>query len=112
MGRVLWTFQPAFGRPLRYGCWIEPVRGGGRSQGIGTGEQKGLPKVDYQLDESDPDVAVLRRQDGTFVAAFSTSGATREGILEAAEEDYRNLLEAHSSGALGHREGASRKRSA
>jgi hypothetical protein len=103
VGRVLWTFLPAFGRPLRHGCWIEPVRGGGRSQGIGTEEQEGLPKVDYHLDESDPDVVVLRRQDGTFVAAFSASGATREGISEAAEEDYRKLLEAYSSGSLSHR---------
>ena len=31
---------------------------------------------------------VLRRQDGTFVAAFSAQGATREGIVEAAKEDY------------------------
>jgi hypothetical protein len=36
-----------------------------------------LPKFDYHLDESDPDVLVLRRQDGTFVAAFSACGATR-----------------------------------
>jgi hypothetical protein len=47
----------------------------------------------YYLDESDPDVFILRRQDGTFVAAFSARGATREGIVEAAKEDYRNLLE-------------------
>jgi hypothetical protein len=84
----------------------------GKSQGIGTEEQKGLPKVNYHLDVSDPDVAVLRRQDGTFVAAFSVSGATREGISEAAEEDYRNLLQAHSSGSLGHREDDARTRSA
>jgi hypothetical protein len=45
------------------------------------------------LDESDPDVIVLRRQDGAFVAAFSASGVTREGIVEAAKEDYRALLE-------------------
>jgi hypothetical protein len=51
-----------------------------------------LPKIDYYLDESDPDVVVLRRQDGAFVAAFSARGATREGILEAAKEDYRKLL--------------------
>jgi hypothetical protein len=42
----------------------------------------------YYLDESDPDVLVLRRQDGTFVAAFSAQGATREGIAQAAKEDY------------------------
>ncbi len=51
-----------------------------------------LPKFDYYLDESDPDVVVLRRQDGAFVAAFSALGATREGIAEAAKEDYRQLL--------------------
>jgi hypothetical protein len=51
-----------------------------------------LPKIDYYLDESDPDVVVLRRQDGAFVAAFSALGATREGIAEAAKEDYRQLL--------------------
>jgi hypothetical protein len=51
-----------------------------------------LPKVDYYLDESDPDIVVLRRQDGAFVAAFSALGATTEVIVEAAEEDYRKLL--------------------
>ena len=51
-----------------------------------------LPKIDYYLDESDPDVVVLRRQDGAFVGAFSARGATRKGILEAAKEDYRKLL--------------------
>jgi hypothetical protein len=52
-----------------------------------------LPKFDYYLDESDPDVLVLRRQDGSFVAAFSARGATKEGIVEAAKKDYRALLE-------------------
>src|SRR5215217_3139746 len=51
-----------------------------------------FPKFDYYLDESDPDVVVLRRQDGAFVAAFSARGATTEGIVEAAKEDYRQLL--------------------
>ncbi len=51
-----------------------------------------LPSFDYLLDESDPDVLVLRRQDGTFVAAFSARGATKEGIVEAAEQDYGALL--------------------
>jgi len=51
-----------------------------------------LPKFDYYLDESDPDIVVLRRQDGAFVAAFSALGATREGLVEAAKEDYRKLL--------------------
>ena len=52
---------------------------------------EGLPES-YYLDESDPDVLVLRRQDATFVAAFSAQGATKEGIVEAAKEDYGALL--------------------
>jgi hypothetical protein len=55
-----------------------------------------LPRFDYYLDESDLDVAVLRRQDGTFVAAFSAQGATKEGIVEAAREDYQQLMEANT----------------
>jgi hypothetical protein len=55
-------------------------------------EEPKLPKFHYYIDESDPDVVVLRRQDGSFVAALSALGATREGILEAAKEDYRQLL--------------------
>ena len=63
----------------------------------GSGERKGLPKFDYHLDESDPDVLVLRRQDSAFVATFSVRGGSREGILEAAKEDY----EARSRGDRG-----------
>jgi hypothetical protein len=55
-------------------------------------DEEMLPKFDYYLDESDPDVVILRRQDGAFVAAFSARGATTEGIAEAAKEDYRKLL--------------------
>ena len=55
-------------------------------------EEPALP-ASYYLDESDPDVLILRRQDDTFVAAFSAQGATREGIVEAAREDYKSLLE-------------------
>jgi len=40
-----------------------------------------LPKIDYYLDESEPDILVLRRQDDAFVAAFSAQGATKEGML-------------------------------
>jgi hypothetical protein len=54
-----------------------------------------LPKFDYHLDESDPDIVILRRLDGAFVAAFSARGATREGIVEAAKEDYGRLAEAN-----------------
>ena len=59
-----------------------------------------LPKIYYFLDESDPDILLLRRQDGSFVAAFSASGATREGIVEAAREDYWELVQSHTD-ALG-----------
>jgi hypothetical protein len=75
-------------------------------------EEKMLPKFDYYLDESDADIVLLRRQDGAFAAAFSARGATKEGILEAAKEDYGRLLEANAEllGLLG--EGGERKRSA
>jgi hypothetical protein len=39
----------------------------------------------YFLDCSDPDIFVLLCQDGSFVAAFSARGVTREGIIEALE---------------------------
>jgi hypothetical protein len=55
-----------------------------------------FPAFNYYLDESDPDIVILRRQDGSFVAAFSAWGATREGIVEAAKEDYRELIRAHT----------------
>jgi hypothetical protein len=55
-----------------------------------------LPKFRYDLDESDPDVVLLRRQDGAIAAAFSARGATKEGIMRAAEEDYRALLREHA----------------
>jgi hypothetical protein len=57
-------------------------------------EEEMLPNFEYHLDESDPDVVVLRRQDGAFVAAFSARGATREAIVEAAKEDYWKLIRA------------------
>jgi hypothetical protein len=59
-------------------------------------EEPKFPKFDYHLDESDPDIAVLRRQDGAFVAAFSARGAIREGVVDAAKEDYQALLEEHA----------------
>jgi hypothetical protein len=61
-------------------------------------EETPLPKFDYYLDELDPDILVLRRQDGSFAAAFSARGATREGIREAAEEDYQFLIREHRDG--------------
>jgi len=70
-----------------------------------------LPKIDYYLDESDPDIVVLRRQDSSFVAAFSAQGATREGIVEAAKEDYWKAIEANAQ-SLGLREDSDRQKSA
>ena len=58
-------------------------------------DEPSLPKIDYYFDESDPDILALRRQDGSFVAAFSARGATKEGIVEAAREDYAALLGAN-----------------
>ena len=75
-----------------------------------TKEEQLFPKFDYYIDESDPDVVVLRRQGGSFVAAFSARGATREGIVEAAKEDYVKLIEANAE-SLGLREDGNRKRS-
>ena len=63
-------------------------------EGCAVAERE-LPKFDYYVDESDTDILVLRRQDGTFVAAFSAGGATTEGLVEAAEKDYRALLCEH-----------------
>jgi hypothetical protein len=74
-------------------------------------EQLLLAKFDYYIDKSDPDVVIPRRQDGALVAAFSARGATREGIVEAAKEDYRRLIEANAD-LLGLRGAGDRKRSA
>ena len=54
-----------------------------------------FPKFNYYLDESDPDIVILRRQDASFVAAFSARGVTKEGLIEAAKEDYRELVRIH-----------------
>jgi len=56
------------------------------------------PPFSYILDESDPDIVILRRSDGSFVAAFSARGVTPDGIIEAAQEDYRRLLAPRLSG--------------
>jgi hypothetical protein len=44
-------------------------------------EEEVSPVFEYHLDESDPYILVLRRQDDTFVAAFSAMGVTPEGIV-------------------------------
>ena len=53
----------------------------------------------YYLDESDPDIITLCRDDGTFVAAFSAQGATRQGIIEAALQNSRNLADPNTGTA-------------
>ena len=52
----------------------------------------------YTLDGSDPDVAILRRPDGSFSAAFSAMGMTRTGIVCAIEDDRRRYPEAYEQG--------------
>jgi hypothetical protein len=59
-------------------------------KGMNLGMEDAMLPPGYYLDESDPDIITLRREDGTFVAAFSAQGATREGIIEAAMQDSRN----------------------
>ena len=47
----------------------------------------------YYLADSDPDIWILRRQDDSFVAAYSARGETKKSIIEAAKEDYRQLIQ-------------------
>jgi hypothetical protein len=82
-----------------------------RLGGESVGDESLLPKFDYYLDESDPDILVLRRQDGAFAAAFSAWGATKEGVVEAAKVDYWKLIEANAE-SLGLREEGDRQGSA
>jgi hypothetical protein len=63
-------------------------------------EARCLPSI-YYLDESDPDMLALHRQDGSFVAAYSAPSATREGMVHAAEEDYRKLIRTPAARLLG-----------
>ncbi len=70
----------------------KPIKRGHRDKDKPEGK---VPKFDYYLDESDPDILSLRREDGSFVAAFSARGATKEGIIKAAKEDYRALVWPH-----------------
>jgi hypothetical protein len=41
-----------------------------------------FPSFSYYLDESDPDIVILHRQDDSFVAAFNARAATKEGIIQ------------------------------
>ncbi len=83
-----------------FGEGLRTFGGERRAEMHRDGEAPLLPKFDYHLDGSDPDVLVLRRQDGDFVAAFSARGATDEGVLEAAQDDCRALIREHA-GPLG-----------
>jgi hypothetical protein len=60
-----------------------------------TAQELLFPAFNYFLDESDADIAILRCQDSSFVAAFSAGAATQECIVEAAKEDYRKRVDAH-----------------
>jgi hypothetical protein len=44
----------------------------------------------YAVDILDPDVLILRRDDGSMVAAFSSRGSTPESVRHTAEEDRRS----------------------
>jgi hypothetical protein len=88
-GLVIWRRLPPH-NPGGVPCW--GVQAEARDTTVLT-----FPKFDYYLDESDPDLVVLRRHDGAFVAAFSARGATREGMVEAAKEDYRELIQTHAN---------------
>ena len=60
-------------------------------------EELTFSTFDYYLDQSDPDVLIVRRKDGSFVAAFSARGATEGGIIEAVKEDRRELIRARTN---------------
>ena len=49
------------------------------------------PSFHYYVEESDPDVMILRHQDDSFVIAFRAQGVTKEEIGEAAKENCRRL---------------------
>ena len=57
-----------------------------------------MPAFNYYVDGSDPDMVILRRQDDSFVAAFSARGVTDEGVIEAANEDHSEFVRDHSAG--------------
>jgi hypothetical protein len=70
-----------------------------------------VPKYDYYLDESDPDILLLRRQDGSFAAAFSAQGATR-GASGRPPRETTGGCSRRTRSALGLLEDDDRQRSA
>ena len=59
----------------------------------GARQELHLPKFNTNLDDSEPDIWTLHRQDDSFVAAYSARGETKKSIIEAAKEDYRQLIQ-------------------
>ncbi len=49
----------------------------------GVTQELHVPTFNYYLEESDPHIVA---------AAFNAQGATKEGVIEAAKEDYTRLL--------------------
>jgi hypothetical protein len=66
----------------------------------------------YVFDASDPDLAFLRRPDGSLVAAFSARSADPTEVRRAAEGDQRNLAawDERLSNVLSNARGAARLR--
>ena len=87
------------GEPLRTPRAGRPHAEPGVQQGA-EGAGKALTDVTfgYHLDRSNPNMSVLRRLDGSVVVAFGVHTVIEEGIaqvvVEAAEEDYWNLIRA------------------
>jgi hypothetical protein len=53
----------------------------------------------YVLDILDPDVVLLRREDGSMVGVFSTAGATPVSIRRAANRDIHGLHTSSNGGS-------------
>jgi hypothetical protein len=53
---------------------------------------RGFSLLSLGLSSGSERTFILRRSGGRLVAAFTPQGATQEGIIEAAQEDYRQLL--------------------
>ena len=90
MRRVLSILSVALGRPIRHGCWTEPMRGG-RALGEAWTSGGGYP--------NSATTWTSPTRTWSYCAAKtdrswppSAPGATREGIVEAAKEDYRRLV--------------------
>lgn len=86
------------GSPVRSKSAPGRPDGGARGAEVGAeaGAKAGAPPLPpgYAVDASDPDLLLLLRPDGTMAAAFSATGATTDGILEAAEQDVRKAKRA------------------